>query len=172
MKMKSRYTNLIESILDDTYGLEVNDMGSEIISDELAPQSYTLDDIINHLDNGGEVVIEGVSEYDEGDITLYQNTPREASDYPYQSGRSWMSFILEEGKYGEDYKEVSIHNNETQETGLYIVYSTTEGTGLEEDEYPDSYQTGYIVTDIMKDDLDTIIISVIDDPDQIKHMVF
>ena len=60
MKMKSRYANLIESILDDTYGLEVNDMGSEIISDEYAPQTFTLDDIIAHLDNGGEVEIEEI----------------------------------------------------------------------------------------------------------------
>lgn len=171
MKMKSRYTNLIESILDDTYGLEVNDMGSEIISDVYAPQTYTLDDIIAHLDNGGEVVIEGVSEYDEGDITLYQYTPREASDYPYEAGRSYMKFILEEGNYGEDYKEISIHNNDTQETGLYIVYSTTEDTGLSEDEYPNSYQTGYIVTNILQDEWGTMIITVIDDPDQIKHMI-
>ena len=163
--MTSRYGNLIESILDDTL------MEPEYIPSGNFDEDFTLDDILNHLENGGEVIVSGVSEHASGeDINLSYYT-QESSDYPYQSGRSWMNFIIEEGRYGSDSATLSIHPNAKGHSGLYVVYSTVESTGLDEDEYPDSFQTGYNVIDVTRDDNDNIIIEVEEDPSQSRHMI-
>lgn len=159
MKMTSRYENLIESILDDTL-MEPGNISVD----------YTLDDILNHLKNN-EVIVSGVSEYENGEDIYLSYYTQESSDYPYQPGRSWMNFIIEEGRYGSDSASISIHPDAKGREGLYVVYSTTESTGLDEDEYPDSFQTGYNVIDISLDDNGDMIISVEEDPSQPRHMV-
>ena len=159
MKMTSRYENLIESILDDTL-MEPGNISVD----------YTLEDILNHLKNN-EVIVSGVSEYENGEDIYLSYYMQEPSDYPYQPGRSWMNFIIEEGRYGSDSASISIHPNANGHEGLYVVYSTTESTGLDEDEYPDSFQTGYNVVDVSLDDNGDMIISVEEDPTQSRHMV-
>lgn len=159
-----KINKIIDVILEDAR-LE----GAGIYIDDEISISYSLDEILTHLKHGGKVIITGVSEYDEGDIELTKHTPQEASDYPYQPGRSWIDFILDEGNYGGDSKKVSIHPNKKEETGLYVTYETVESTGLDEDEYPDCFQSGYRVEDIFKDDWDDIIISVVEDIP--RHMI-
>ena len=155
---------LIDIILEDAeFGFSGYDVEES--------KTFALDDILNHLDDGNTVVISGVSEYDEGDIELTQHTLQQSSDYPYESGRSWMSFILDEGNHGGIYKEVAIHPNNREESGLYITYATTEDTGLSEDEYPEHCETGYVVTNISEDEWGVILIEVEEDHKHPKHLV-